>query len=139
MRHITVHGSRTPYPLNPPIPHHPLSTPLFLLPPSVLRRQWYHPVCLGLFHFCGDVLRILHFTNGPAIFHDTRSFEVQREARDKGHSVGVCTRVKWKGKRRGFESGREISLGYSKVENDAVALIRMPLRFWERFIVFFRL
>lgn len=130
MRHITVHGSRVPpTPLNPPIPHHPLSTLPFLLPPPVLHRQWYHPVCLGLFHFCGDVLRILHFTNGPAIFRDTRSFEVQREACDKGRSVGVCTRVKWKGKRRGFESRREISLGYSKVENSAAALIRMLLRF----------
>ena len=44
-------------------------------PPSTFSTPPTPCVCLGLFHFCGDALRILHFTNGPVISRDTRSFQ----------------------------------------------------------------
>lgn len=56
----------------------------------------------------------------------TRDPSRYSEARDKGRGVGVCARVKWKGKRRGFESEKEISPGHSEVGNDAVALVSAP-------------
>lgn len=68
MRHINVHVGDSPLPL------HPFSVAAAAAPPPP-PPPLATPVCLGLFHFRGDALRILHFTNVPVISRDTRSFE----------------------------------------------------------------
>lgn len=71
MRHINVHVGDSPLPL------HPFSVAAAAAPPPPPPSPppLATPVCLGLFHFRGDALRILHFTNVPVISRDTRSFE----------------------------------------------------------------
>lgn len=71
MRHINVHVGDSPLPLHPFSVAAAAAPPPPPPPPPPLAT----PVCLGLFHFRGDALRILHFTNVPVISRDTRSFE----------------------------------------------------------------